>query len=213
MEYKKIQNNFLKRFNELFWLDHGKWKGYCNYSIREDEKGQIRYGDLGAQIWPLFVKAASLKQAEAVRKNLKEYYAGDIGLATTSERLKKGSSIPSTPKGGWVFQWEVNCWPPLMYVAIEGLKNYSKDPSDDFAKDALLYQTHWIKRQIQDIQNSGSLYEKSPYHSKQKVDGGYYGTLKGFGWTVGTFLSFAKDLSGNYSFFNHKKNHGAATDT
>ena len=191
--YSKIAKQLKEQFNKLFWIEQGSWNGYFNYSLHDDTS--ILYGDLAAQIWPLFVGLADFKQAELVRTQLAKYYAGDIGLAATSVELRKNSSIPVAPKGHWGFQWEKNCWPPLMHVAVVGLLNYSKNKDDAFYKDAVKYMKNWTQWVEQEFERSGGIHEKGPYSSKIATKEGYYGVLRGFGWTIGVYLDFLKRLS------------------
>jgi neutral trehalase len=192
--YKTLRDDLGEACQRLFWLAEGRWRGFRNYSFRPEDEGPIRYGDLGAEIWPLFVGLATPQQAEVTRQNLAHFYAGDYGLATTSKALRAGGSIEAAPQG-WIFQWEENCWPPLMLIATEGLLRYSTSETDAFAQDALSYQARWIRWAEAEFARSGGFHEKSPYSADQQIEGGYYGVLQGFGWTIAAYLTFLQRLA------------------
>ncbi|MEK7078548.1 MAG: trehalase family glycosidase, partial [Patescibacteria group bacterium] len=123
--YDSLSKQMLADFQKTFWCTTEKWTGFRDYSLLKGKEGHILYGDLSAEIFPLFFKLATPDQAEKTKNNLATYYKGDIGLSSTSLELRNGGSIPQEPVGPWKFQWEYpNCWPPLMMIAVEGLKNY-----------------------------------------------------------------------------------------
>ena len=76
-----------------------------------------------------------------------------------------------------------------MMIAVEGLKNYG------FIKEAREYEQNWITHVEKSLKAWGGFAEKYPYSTQTKVEPGYYGNMKGFGWTIATYLSFMKDLS------------------
>jgi len=186
-DYKKKMS---RDFQKVFWCETGKWKGFRNYSLLPEKKGHILYGDLSSEIFPLFSNLATVPQAEIIKKNLSRYYEGDIGFAATSIKLRQGGSIPKKPSGQWKFQWEhPNCWPPLMLIAVEGLKNYG------YIKEALTYQKKWVEFVEEEFDRILGFAEKYPYSRNTKVEPGYYRVMKGFGWTIGVYLQFIYDLS------------------
>ena len=147
-------------------------------------------------IWVIFRQRyfrsfSKLATPDQSRKNkkviLQPIIKGDIGLSSTSFRVAKRGSIPQEPVGPWKFQWEYpNCWPPLMMIAVEGLKNYGfvKGGKGIWAK---LGNFCWEENLIGLKRICG----KVPPHSTQtKVEQGYYGNMKGFGWTIATYLCF-----------------------
>jgi len=190
----EVYSNYKKKmyldFQNVFWCEEGKWQGFRNYSLLPGKEGHILYGDLSSEIFPLFFNLATTSQAEIIKDNLNKYYEGDIGLASTSIQLRDGGSIPETPRGQWKFQWEYpNCWPPLMLIAIEGLKNYG------YKQEALQYEKNWTIYVEEEFDKISGFAEKHPYSRKIKVEPGFYGTMKGFGWTIGVYLQFLHDLS------------------
>jgi len=188
--YGQLKNQMYADFQKTFWCKEEKWEGFRDYSLLKGKEGFILYGDLSAEVFPLFFKLATPEQAEVTKNNLEKYYKGDIGLSTTSLELRSGGSIQSEPQGQWKFQWEYpNCWPPLMMIAVEGLKNYG------YIKEAAEYERNWITYVEKEFEKTGGFAEKYPYSTETKIEPGFYGTMKGFGWTVATYLWFMKDLS------------------
>ncbi|PIY72511.1 hypothetical protein COY87_00620 [Candidatus Roizmanbacteria bacterium CG_4_10_14_0_8_um_filter_33_9] len=190
----ELYSNYKKKmyldFQNVFWCEEGKWKGFRNYSLLLRKEGYILYGDLSSEVFPLFFKLATPFQAEIIKRNLSVYYEGDIGFATTSLLLRDGGSIPTIPVGQWKFQWEYpNCWPPLMLLAVEGLKNYG------YKQEALQYEKNWITYVEDEFDKISGFAEKYPYSREAKVEPGFYGIMKGFGWTIGVYLQFIHDLS------------------
>lgn len=188
--YSYLQEKQTHDLRRLFWCENKKWTGFRNYSILTNEEGHILYGDLAAEVWPLYFRLATQEQAEVTKNNLKKYYKGDYGLSVTSLALRKRGSIPREPFGFWrECQWEYpNCWPPLMYIATKGLKKYG------YERDALEYEYSWINHLESVFKKEGGFPEKTSYSSGLYVAKGFYGTVKGFGWTVAIYLAFLKDL-------------------
>jgi len=187
--YQGLRQKLYSDFQKIFWVDKGRWRGFRNFSIKPGQEKPIYYGDLAAEIWPLFFRIATDQQAEITKQNLEKYYKGEYGLAATSLALRKGGSIKKAPEGYHSFQWEYpNCWPPLMMVAVDGLKNYG------YVNEAIEYEKQWISHIEKEFERIHGFTEKQPYTSRVNVSNGYYGVLKGFGWTISTYLYFLHDL-------------------
>lgn len=190
--YEKLKEEWTHDFQMCFWQPDGKWQGFCNYSIEPGNEGRILYGDLSAQIWPLYAGIATAEQAKVVANNLENYYAGKFGLATTSKTLREGSWLSQPPEGSWAFQWEYpNVWPPLMFVAVEGLKKYN------FVEQAYGYEKRWVEHAENEFKRLNGFAEKYIFSSDEQVEEGYYGNIEGFGWTIGVYLHFLQDLNKN----------------
>ena len=189
-KYSEIKKQFYEDFQKTFWVSEGTWQGFRNFSTLKGQTGPILYGDLAAEIFPLFVKVATKEQAEVTKNNLEKYYSGDYGLSASSLDLRKGGSLEHPPEGEWEFQWEYpNCWAPLMLVAVQGLKNYG------YTKEALEYEKRWVEHVEHRFEKTGVFSEKYVYTSGLHVSEGFYGNVKGFGWTISTYLEFLKDLN------------------
>ncbi|HLL60154.1 MAG TPA: trehalase family glycosidase [Candidatus Nitrosocosmicus sp.] len=200
-EYGSLKDQFALDFQKIFWHHGDKWIGFRNYSIKPGSEGPILYGDLASEVWPLFVKIATPEQAEIIKNNLELNYKGDYGLTTTSLALREGSTIPHAPGGFSSYQWEYpNCWAPLMYIAVEGLRNYG------YEKEADEYALNWVKYIEKDFSKTGTIPEKTPYSSNVTINEGLYGMLNGFGWTIGVYLWFLKDLSNKGKLTNQINN-------
>src|SRR3989338_84842 len=85
-----LRKQMLTDFQKTFWCVTGKWTGFRDYSIFKGKEGHILYGDLSAEIFPLFFKLATPEQAEKTKNNLETYYKGDVGLSSTSLELRSG---------------------------------------------------------------------------------------------------------------------------
>lgn len=186
--------------NELMWDDRAPENGaFRNYSLKDG--APIEYGDLSAEVFPLFVGLATPEQAKKTMNNLKRYYAGDIGLASTSLQLRTGSPLAETVPG-WAdddTQWELNTWPPLMMVAVEGLLNYEEvEGTKEFATDLMQRWVAWLEYSFYDAPEGthGVIREKTQYDTRVTLPKGFYGNLPGFGWTIAAYGTFLNRLSG-----------------
>ena len=165
-----------------------EWTGFHNVSTRGEDAGVILHPELAAEVWPLYGRVATQEQAQIIRDNIVNFYEGSFGLATTSQKLKSEKTL-AKPPGPWSFQWEYpNCWPPLMVAAVTGLKNYG------FEEDATRLMQKWVDFMEYEFRQIGGFAEKSPYDAEIKIEEGFYGLLKGFGWTISTYLTFVREL-------------------
>lgn len=199
--FTEARDSLGKDIRTLMWDKHAADEGaFRNYSLREG--GPIQYGDLSAEIFPLFVGLAEPWQAEITLKNLKKYYQGDIGLASTQPDLGIGGPLQK-PVPGWPdgkTQWERNAWPPLMIVAVEGLlrPEYAAiEGIQEFAIEVMQRWVAWIEHAFYagDLDLQGTIREKAPYRTEDKVNKGFYGNLVGFGWTIASYGTFLNRLS------------------
>lgn len=186
--YRELAAKLARQFRELFWVPSGRYQGFRNYSILPDQEGPILYGDISAEIWPLFSGVADENQAEITANNLREYYLSEIGLMTTSPQLREGSPLKGAPVG-FTCQWELNIWPPLMTVALCGLRNYGLRGVTACGELCVEVASRWVKWLEEEFTRSGVFYEKAPpTPGMQQVDQGFYGNLCGFGWTIASYL-------------------------
>jgi alpha,alpha-trehalase len=125
-----------------------------------------------ATVFPLFFGVATPVQAHAVATALRHGFLEPGGLGTT--RTASGQ------------QWDQpNGWPPLQYLAIEGLNAYRER---NLAREIA---TRWLRRNVEAYTATGVLLEK--YNVEQKLDrrssggggGGEYPLQVGFGRTNG----------------------------
>jgi len=119
-----------------------------------------------ATLYPLFVGAASAKQAAAVAATVRASLLGPGGLRTTPLRTSQ--------------QWDSpNGWAPLQWIAIAGLaKTGEADLAHNIAK-------RWIDTVGTTYADTGKMLEKYDVEEQKPGGGGEYPTQDGFGWTNG----------------------------
>ena len=123
-----------------------------------------------AGLFPLFVKIATLKQAEKL---------ADV---TTSKLLKNGGIVTTNNVTGQ--QWDApNGWAPLQWIAVKGFENYNrKELSKDIA-------TRWLALNDRVFKSTGKMMEKyNVQNINLEAGGGEYPSQDGFGWTNGVYL-------------------------
>ena len=190
--YRELKREAKAAFNRHLWVKSGAWRGFRNYDLKAGEV--IEFYDLGAELWPLFVKLATEEQAITSLKNVNLHYLGDIGLATTGPTPSQLEEMKSYEEVGWELQWDVNAWPPLMMMSVDALLNYQHvDPSFQLTAEKLMIQ--WVAWQETLFERRGVMYEKAPYATFQATKTGYYGNLVGFGWTIASYLKFTHYLA------------------
>jgi alpha,alpha-trehalase len=121
-----------------------------------------------------------------------------FGLATpeqgvrVAERLERDFLKP----GGFVTtliasgqQWDApNGWPPLEWLAIEGVRRYRRDDLADAARD------RWLTLNRRTYRATGKMMEKyDVVDVNRRAGGGEYPTQDGFGWTNGVALALAAE--------------------
>jgi alpha,alpha-trehalase len=120
-----------------------------------------------ATLYPLFVSAASRRQAAAVAK-------------VTSRILLEPGGIVTTPHSTGQ-QWDApNGWAPLQWIAIAGFRNYGQAPL------AAAIACRWMSVVNEVYRRSGKLVEKYDVLTTGRTGGGgEYPLQDGFGWTNG----------------------------
>ena len=120
-----------------------------------------------ATLYPLFVGASSAPQAL------------NVGAVTQRELLSAGGIVTTPIETGQ--QWDSpNGWPPLQWIAIEGLRRYHQQ------RLAATIACRWMSGVNRVYQDSGKLVEKyDVVNTGRKGGGGEYPTQDGFGWTNG----------------------------
>jgi len=124
-----------------------------------------------AAAFPLYFGIASQEQADGVAKILKEKFLSPGGLITTLETTDQ--------------QWDApNGWPPLQWIAIQGLAKYGHN---DLAVDIT---KRWLNINKQIYEATGKMMEKyNVVATDIKAGGGEYPAQDGFGWTNGVYLA------------------------
>ncbi len=124
-----------------------------------------------AAAFPLYFDISSAHEARQVAKKLEEDFLQSGGLLTT---------LANTGQ-----QWDApNGWPPLQWIAIQGLYQHGLD------KLAEAIAQRWVDNNIRVYKNTGKLVEKyNVTDITLKAGGGEYPVQDGFGWTNGVLLN------------------------
>ncbi|HKI95367.1 MAG TPA: alpha,alpha-trehalase TreF [Gemmatimonadales bacterium] len=124
-----------------------------------------------AAAYPLFFGLATPAQAHAVASRLQ------------SEFLKPGGFVTTLIDSGQ--QWDApNGWPPLQWLAIQGLKRYGDTAIADTAAE------RWLALNRRTYRATGKMTEKyDVVDLRRRAGGGEYPTQDGFGWTNGVALA------------------------
>jgi len=120
---------------------------------------------------PLFFGLATQFQAAQIAGNLERWFLKPGGFVTT--RIRTGQ------------QWDApNGWPPLEWMAIEGLRRYGGTALADTAR------ARWLALNRRTYKETGRMMEKyDVVDLSRRAGGGEYGTQDGFGWTNGVALA------------------------
>lgn len=125
-------------------------------------------------------------------------------LQSQSESLvRPGGVVTSTTASGQ--QWDYpNCWPPLNWLVIEGLRAREpawSSPATARRAQAMarVFAQTWLRANYLSFNSSGVMYEKyDAEHPGETGGGGEYQAQTGFGWTNGVVL----DLMRHYNNFS-----------
>jgi len=122
---------------------------------------------------PLYFGLATPEQGRAVAARLERDF------------LKPGGFVTTLTASGQ--QWDApNGWPPLEWVAIEGVRRYGRADLADAARD------RWLALNRQTYRATGRMTEKYDVTDlNRRAGGGEYPTQDGFGWTNGVALALA----------------------
>ncbi len=120
-----------------------------------------------AALYPLFVGAASARQARAEAATLRTHLLAPGGVVTTP--LVTGQ------------QWDSpNGWAPLQWIAVSGLRHYGESAL------ARIIACRWLSNVAAVYRRTGRLVEKyDVVDTGRKGGGGEYPAQDGFGWTNG----------------------------
>jgi alpha,alpha-trehalase len=122
---------------------------------------------------PLYFGLATPEQGRAVADRLQRDFLKPGGFVTT--QIASGQ------------QWDApNGWPPLQWLAIQGVSRYGRG---DIAADA---RNRWLALNRRTYRVTGKMTEKYDVMDLSKrAGGGEYPTQDGFGWTNGVALGLA----------------------
>jgi alpha,alpha-trehalase len=122
---------------------------------------------------PLYFGLATPEQGRAAAARLQRDFLAPGGFVTT--RVASGQ------------QWDApNGWPPLQWLAIEGVRQYGRA---DIAADA---RSRWLALNRRTYRATGKMNEKYDVMDlARRAGGGEYPNQDGFGWTNGVALALA----------------------
>ena len=123
---------------------------------------------------PLYFGLASPEQGRAVAARLERDFLRPGGFVTTM--IRSGQ------------QWDApNGWPPLQWLAMEGVRRYGRADLADVARD------RWLMLNRRTYAAVGKMTEKyDVLDLTRPAGGGEYPTQDGFGWTNGVALALAR---------------------
>jgi alpha,alpha-trehalase len=124
---------------------------------------------------PLYFGLATLDEGRAVAARLERDFLKPGGFVTT---------LIATGQ-----QWDApNGWPPLEWLAIEGVRRYGRGDLADAARD------RWLALNRRTYRATGKMTEKyDVVDPNRRAGGGEYPTQDGFGWSNGVALALAAE--------------------
>jgi alpha,alpha-trehalase len=85
-------------------------------------------------------------------------------------------------------QWDApNGWPPLQWIAIQGLRKYGERELADAIAN------RWVRENVGGFRRTGKLVEKYDVTGDEDARGGEYPTQDGFGWTNGVLRALLSE--------------------
>ncbi|MGH7700858.1 MAG: trehalase family glycosidase, partial [Gemmatimonadales bacterium] len=110
---------------------------------------------------------------------------GAVAARLEREFLKPGGFVTTLIASGQ--QWDApNGWPPLQWLAIEGVRRYGRADLADTAA------ARWLALNRRTYRATGKMMEKyDVVDLRRRAGGGEYPTQDGFGWANGVALALA----------------------
>ncbi len=141
------------------------------YDVRWRTGARVRDRPTLAAVAPLYFALATPAEGRAVAARLERDFLEPGGFVTTL--IASGQ------------QWDSpNGWPPLQWLAIEGVRRYGRD---DLARTA---RERWLAHVRRTYDATRRLTEKyDVVELTKRAGGGEYPTQDGFGWTNGVTLA------------------------
>ena len=143
------------------------------YDVRWRSGARVTDRPTMAAAAPLFFGLATAEQGRAVAARLERDFLRPGGFVTTL--IRSGQ------------QWDApNGWPPLQWIAMEGVRRYGRADLADLARD------RWLAVNRRTYAATGKMTEKyDVVDLTRPAGGGEYPTQDGFGWTNGVALALA----------------------
>lgn len=157
-----------ERVDAFHWCEKAGW--FFDYDFVQGRQSEVL---ALSGLLPLFTGLASAGQAARVVARLPELeLERGHGVAVTHER-------PGCRNYQWAFP---NAWPPLTYVAVEGLRRYG------FEADAERIARKFLSTTDRLFAATGQLWEKTDVETGE-VAGGEYDAAPMIGWTAGVYIA------------------------
>ncbi|HEX4632872.1 MAG TPA: alpha,alpha-trehalase TreF, partial [Gemmatimonadales bacterium] len=152
-------------------------KGYF-FDVRWSTGERVTDRPTMAAVYPLYFGLATREEARGVAAELAREFLRPGGFTTTL--IRSGQ------------QWDApNGWPPLQWLAIQGLRRYGDSALADSARARWLA----VNRRVYDA--TGKMVEKyDVLDIARRAGGGEYPAQDGFGWTNGVALALLADTMG-----------------
>jgi alpha,alpha-trehalase len=159
---------------DLFWDDEAGF--FFDYDMEHGERNA--HVSL-AGCYPLWAGVATDEQARTVVETWLPHLLMPGGLVTT---------LKAQTGRQWAYP---NGWAPLQWLIVGGLERYG------YSEIAARVMRAWCDNVAAVYARTGALWEKYnvvDLDAKAAVDEGVYGQVRGFGWTNGVFVDFARRL-------------------
>ncbi len=165
---RKFQNLATRRANAIQTYC---WSDQENFFVDYNFHHQAPTGQLSlAALFPLYVRIATKRQADAVAMRLERDFLKEGGLLATLTANEQ--------------QWDApNGWAPLQWIAIESLRNYGHHELANEIKH------RWIRTNMKVFTQRHKLVEKYDVTGSGIGGGGEYPLQDGFGWTNGVLAA------------------------
>jgi alpha,alpha-trehalase len=159
--FRAIADERARAIRRIFWNE--KRRMFTDYLWKER---RLSDAVTAAGIYPLFFDIATRDDAAQVAQTIR------------MKLLRPEGIVPTTIVGGE--QWDApNGWPPLQWIAVEGLRRSGEaDLAEAIARG-------WIRENIGGFRSTGKLVEKYDVTGNDAARGGEYPTQDGFGLTNG----------------------------
>lgn len=159
--YRAIADTRARAIRRIFWNE--SQHSYTDYLWKERKPADLV---TAASAFPLYFDIATAGDSAQV--------ASTIRMAL----LRPEGVVPTANAGGQ--QWDApNGWPPLQWMAVQGLRRTGQAELADAIAD------RWIRDNVQGFRATGKLVEKYDVTGDASAAGGEYPTQDGFGWTNG----------------------------
>jgi alpha,alpha-trehalase len=181
-----------RRREALLRVSYDSASGYFyDYRWRTNERVTDRPTLAAAA--PLYFGLATPEQGAAVAARLERDFLKPGGFATTLIRTGQ--------------QWDApNGWPPLEWLAIQGVRRYGRANLADEARE------RWLSVNRRTYRATGKMNEKyDVFDLSRRAGGGEYPTQDGFGWSNGVALALSAQIRHGAELRNDERKQRAGT--